>query len=550
MRSTFKTSEGPESFRLASCPFGLTSTHAMSNGAAPGFASIAVMQGDNTMPIPTGPVGVSAGAELGSYRLESLLGKGAMGRVFKARHLKLGRTVAIKVLNPEYVARPDVVQRFFREARVVNQIGHEHIVDVTDLVEIPGCAFLVMELLDGQSLRQVMRRKRRKWPTIRSAVEIMAQVCDALEAAHQQGVVHRDLKPDNVFVVKRGGRDYAKVLDFGVAKLKEPDTESTVSGMILGTPLYMSPEQAGGKPVDRTADIWAAGVVLYELLSGSVPFRGESFAELAAKLRDDPVPPLPAKTPRGERIPPVLGAVVMRCLEKRPSDRFRSMGTLADALRAVAKGAAPSGGDRRLLAFTASLVLVAGAIAVAVHYDLSRRRGAAPAPSAEPVGNAGPTAKANETQTATPTASPPFPPQEERARVRGPDGDATAPHPAVIRPPTRSSAPAAKPAAKPLRTASAAHRSRVEKVEIELYSIPPGAKVVRLDTGESLGRTPARVRVLKKSGDISLRFTLEGYAPIQASVDLATGGSASVAMRKLDKKAKSKKRHSDPRGRR
>ncbi len=120
----------------------------------------------------------------------------------------------------------------------------------------------------------------------------------------------------------------------------------------------------------------------------------------------------------------------------------------------------------------------------------------------------------------------------------------------MIRPPTRSSAPAAKPAAKPLRTASAAHRSRVEKVEIELYSIPPGAKVVRLDTGESLGRTPARVRVLKKSGDISLRFTLEGYAPIQASVDLATGGSASVAMRKLDKKAKSKKRHSDPRGRR
>ncbi len=489
------------------------------------------MTSGTTISAGSGPLEASVGAELGSYRLESLLGKGAMGRVFKARHLKLGREVAIKVLNPEYAARPDVIQRFFREARVVNQIGHEHIVDVTDLVELPGGAFLVMELLDGQSLRQMTRRKRRKWPTVRCAVEIMAQVCDALEAAHQNGVIHRDLKPDNVFVVKRGGRDYAKVLDFGVAKLKEPDTESTVSGMILGTPLYMSPEQATGKPVDRAADIWAAGVVLYELLSGAVPFRGESFAALAAKLREDPVPALAAKTPRGERIPPALAAVVMRCLEKRPSDRFRSMGTLAEALRGAAKAAVPSSGGRRMIALGASLALVAGGTAAALRYDLPRRfatgwRSGTPASNASGVWTATPAADSLPSPAA-PNAAP----------------TVNATPPPTPTPDSLSSPVTAKLPAKPARTASAVHSRRVEKVEVELHSKPPGAKVVRLDTGELLGRTPARVRVPKRAREIALRFTLEGYEPVTASVDLATGGSATVAMRKSDKKAKSKKRH-------
>src|SRR5512145_1819303 len=151
----------------------------------------------STQVLGTSP-GVDAGATLGSYELVSLLGKGAMGRVFRARHVRLGREVAIKVLNPEFVARPDVVQRFFREARVVNDIDHEHIVEVTDFVESPGLAYLVMELLDGQSLRELMKQKGRKYPPLKRIVGIMAQVCDALEAAHEKGVFHRDLKPDNV----------------------------------------------------------------------------------------------------------------------------------------------------------------------------------------------------------------------------------------------------------------------------------------------------------------------------------------------------------------
>ena len=281
------------------------------------------------------PSGVDVGATLGSYELVALLGAGAMGRVYRGRHVLLGREVAIKVLNPEYVARPDIVQRFFREARVVNDIDHDHIVEVTDFVEEPGLAYLVMELLDGASLRALMKQRGRRYPSLERIGAIVGQVCDALDAAHAKGVVHRDLKPDNVFVVERDGADFAKVLDFGVAKLHDSlDRVETSAGMILGTPHYMAPEQALGREVDRHADVWAAGVVLYELLAGAVPFTARSFVELATRIREEPPPPLPAKTPRGERIPAALAGVVLRCLEKRPSDRFRSMAALAEALRA------------------------------------------------------------------------------------------------------------------------------------------------------------------------------------------------------------------------
>ncbi|HEY6003062.1 MAG TPA: serine/threonine-protein kinase, partial [Anaeromyxobacter sp.] len=301
------------------------------------------MEKTATPHLPATAAEVDLGQTLGSFEIVALLGKGAMGRVFRARHVRLGREVAIKVLNSEFVARPDVVQRFFREARVVNDIDHEHIVEVTDFVESPGLAYLVMELLDGQSLREIMKQKGRKYPPLRRVLGIMAQLCDALEAAHDKGVVHRDLKPDNIFVVQRGGADFVKVLDFGVAKLRDSvDDMETSAGVILGTPLYMSPEQALGRGIDRRADVWSAGVVLYELLAGAVPFTAPSFVELAMRIREQPPKPLPARTPRRERIPPWLAAVVMRCLEKHPEDRYRSMAALGDALRARARPRAAS----------------------------------------------------------------------------------------------------------------------------------------------------------------------------------------------------------------
>jgi len=205
---------------------------------------------------PSGPPGeIRLGTVLGSYRIVAELGAGAMGRVYRARHVRLGREVAIKVLNPEHAARRDVVERFFREARVANEIDHPHIVEVTDFVEAPGRAYLVMELLEGRSLRDLVR-DRGAYPSIARLRTILAQVCEALHAAHGKGVIHRDLKPDNVFVVERGGADFAKVLDFGVAKLADPeDHKATTAGMILGTPSYMSPEQALGREVDGRTDV-------------------------------------------------------------------------------------------------------------------------------------------------------------------------------------------------------------------------------------------------------------------------------------------------------
>ncbi len=316
---------------------------------------------------------IKLGTTLGSYEIVELLGKGAMGRVYKARHVRLGREVALKVLNPEFVARADVVQRFFREARVVNDIDHENIVEVTDFVEQPGVAYLVMELLDGESLRDLMDLRGRKYPQVKRIVAIMTQVCSALGAAHAKGVIHRDLKPDNVIVVKRDGADFVKVLDFGVAKLRGGgDLAETTTGMIIGTPHYMAPEQALGREIDRCTDVWAAGVVLYELLAGCMPFTGASFVELAVQIREKPPKDFPNKTPRGERIPPWLAAVALKCLEKKPADRYRSMAALSEAL--AARGEDPSRGlPLKLLAVGAGLAAGAALVFLGVHYDAPAR---------------------------------------------------------------------------------------------------------------------------------------------------------------------------------
>jgi len=460
---------------------------------------------------------VDVGATLGSFELVGLIGKGAMGRVFRARHVRLGREVAVKVLNPEFVARPDVVQRFFREARVVNDIDHEHIVEVTDFVEAPGLAYLVMELLDGQSLREIMKQKGRKYPPLRRIVGIMAQVCDALEAAHGKGVFHRDLKPDNVFVIDRGGHDFVKILDFGVAKLRDSvDDQETSAGVILGTPLYMSPEQALGKEIDRRADVWSAGVVLFELLAGSVPFTAPSFVELAMCIREKPPKALPPRTPRRERIPRWLQAVVLRCLEKRPEERFRSMAALAEALRSPGRAERPAG-HRRLLAAAAAAALVVAGAAATLQLGLHRRAGAAldsawhgleawVAPRERP-----------------PAAAPPR--DTGRAEASPPPHVPHVPSPHA---PPSHAAVAPRPAGKP---------ARVPTVELAIRSTPAGASVVRADTGERLGRTPLRVNVARKQANVWIEMKLDGYRPVRFTVDLRRDNKANITFQGVAKKA-------------
>jgi serine/threonine-protein kinase len=283
------------------------------------------------------------GQVLGSYRLLALIGRGGMGRVYLAEHVKLGRKVALKLLKPEYAAKRDSVRRFFQEARAVNTIRHRNIVDITDFVELPDArTFIIMELLSGSNLGELVRREG-PLPLHRS-LGILIQVCDALEAAHREGIVHRDLKPDNVFILNaEGERDAVKLLDFGVAKLLYSSSSDgdislqTMEGSVVGTPAYMSPEQAGGSAVDHRSDIYSLGAIMYELFTGQRVFEARSFGEFVLKhLQAIPVPPRDL-----EGIPPLPGgleAIILKCLEKKPEHRYQTVTALRTDLNRIMAG--------------------------------------------------------------------------------------------------------------------------------------------------------------------------------------------------------------------
>jgi serine/threonine-protein kinase len=279
------------------------------------------------------------GAVLGSYRVVELIGRGGMGHVFRAEHVRLGREVALKLLRSDYSQRRDAVARFFQEARTVNRVRHRNIVDVTDFVELEdGTTFIIMELLRGQSLG--------RWAApgveVARALAVLIQICDGLSAAHDVGVVHRDLKPDNIIVERTlDGAELVKLLDFGVAKLVNREDEDvgvqTAAGSVIGTPAYMSPEQAGGMAVDGRSDIYSLGAIMYELFCAQPVFRGRSFGELVRKhLTEPPVPP--SATPRGAGIDPRLEAVILRCLEKDPISRYGTIDELREALLGLLAG--------------------------------------------------------------------------------------------------------------------------------------------------------------------------------------------------------------------
>ncbi|MBZ0120880.1 MAG: serine/threonine protein kinase, partial [Sandaracinaceae bacterium] len=279
----------------------------------------------------------------GRYLIEDKLGEGGMGLVYKAKHVILGKRLAIKVLKASVSRDEQVIARFRREAQSASAIGSPHIIDISDFGTMPdGSTYFVMEFLDGLSLTQAMERERPMRPE--RIVKWAKQVADALGAAHERGIVHRDLKPDNVYLVPQGNeKDFVKILDFGIAKVGSvADKKLTQAGQVFGTPHYMSPEQCAGREVDHRTDIYALGVMLYEAACGQVPFDSDSLMGILTKhVYEQPIPP--RELPPPIAVPPGLEAVILRCLTKTAEQRYQSMRELHSDLVRIENGSTPDG---------------------------------------------------------------------------------------------------------------------------------------------------------------------------------------------------------------
>ena len=263
---------------------------------------------------------IDIGHTIGNYKITAKLGEGGMGVVYLAEHPVIGKKVAMKAIHPELSKNSDVVSRFVTEAKAVNQIGHEHIVDIADFGNTSeGEFYFVMEYLQGESLSDRLRRETRI--DVESALSVSAQIADALNASHEQGIIHRDLKPENIFLCNnRGpGRDFVKVLDFGLAKLTLSDqkvSHKTRTGSVMGTPYYMSPEQCEGKiEIDHRADIYSLGVLIFEMLTGKVPFGGDGYGEIIVKHVTMPPPSVRSVVPE---LPEYLDLILYRVAGEGP----------------------------------------------------------------------------------------------------------------------------------------------------------------------------------------------------------------------------------------
>ncbi|HEY2904068.1 MAG TPA: serine/threonine-protein kinase, partial [Polyangia bacterium] len=379
----------------------------------------------NTAPGTSGDL--PAGYTVGEYKIEMVIGRGGMGVVYVATQPVIEKRVAIKVLNAQYSGEPALVRRFIDEARAVNRIRHANIIDIFSFGQLPdGRHYFVMEYLVGDTLAERLERNDLR---LEEVPIFLAQICDALDAAHAESIVHRDLKPENIWIVTpRRGASFVKLLDFGIAKLLAADNQSvTQTGVLMGTPHFMSPEQCHGRGIDHRTDIYAMGVLLYRLYTGEMPFKGETFTEVLAKqLTMMPDPPS-----RLAQVPPALSDLIMRCLAKDPADRPQSARELGDALLGIfgmvttplatgtqSGSSSPSttlrgsaaelkaqeeqaaGRGLRWLLVTGAVVLLLVGLVAATRLTGRKeqsRTAAAPAPSAAP------------TATATPPAAPALP---------------------------------------------------------------------------------------------------------------------------------------------
>jgi len=464
------------------------------------------------------------GETFGNYRVTELIGEGGMGVVYLAEHPGIGRRAAVKILRPGLTDNPELAKRFFNEARAANAIRHPSIVEVFDCGTLPsGTSYIVMELLEGENLASRLRNQGRL--SVGDARRIAAQTASALAAAHAAGIVHRDLKPDNLFLVpddRDAAQEMVKVLDFGIAKLGQQGTNAnsvkTRTGSVMGTPAYMSPEQCRGtREIDHRTDIYALGVILFEMLCGRPPFVSEGFGEMVHLHISQPPP-----TPRtiNPEIPEELERVILWCLAKEPDERLQTMADVHAALtgrptppaRPTAKTARPKTPEPTTpTTFTQA---GAGAIATDVMGASRGRKASAVVLGVLAIGGVA------------------------LWLTRGSWQSRPAETVTVKPAPARPVAPTT--AAPPVAPAKAA-----AKVTAAIVSDPPGARVVREKDGAVIGMTPFRETWLSGDGVTRLRLELDGYRPEAVAVPLDRGVDLSFALHKVAATADSHK-HKDP----
>ncbi|HEU4539120.1 MAG TPA: serine/threonine-protein kinase, partial [Polyangiaceae bacterium] len=360
----------------------------------------------------------------GRYIVEEVIGGGNIGLVYRARHKVIGKTVAIKLLRPDFARDHEVSERFLVEARAASVVDNPHVVDIGDFGALPdGTAYFVMEFLDGRPLSELIRDEAPL--PIERVAHIGKQIASGLGAAHANAIVHRDLKPDNLLITSRGHEtDFVTVVDFGIAKVAGAANRLTVAGTLYGTPHYMSPEQARGVEVDLRSDIYSLGVILYEMATGRVPFDADSpLAVISLHVTADPVPPHVAYP--DANVSPLLSEIIVRCLSKDPADRYASMTEVAEELdralhwrpsaldalpelftpsstRRAKLGAKGKAAGRRSRWPLAASGLIAASIAAAALYQRARPQPIAPA--------APPPAAVASAPSAAPSAAPAEPP--------------------------------------------------------------------------------------------------------------------------------------------